>query len=56
MKRVTRISKGGRISKFTEEMKDDIVQLFNDGKTQREIAQMYDVSLSTIQKILRERR
>ena len=46
----------GRPSKLIESEKDEIVILFNEGMTQKEIANRYGVSLSTVQSVLRNRR
>lgn len=53
---VTRRNTGGRPCKLKESDIDYIVRYFNTGMTQAELAEKYGVSLSTIQRVLRERR
>ena len=53
---VTRKNTGGRPNKLKESDIDYIVRYFNTGTTQTELAEKYGVSLSTIQRVLRERR
>lgn len=52
---VTRRHTGGRPNKLTEKDKDRIVTNYNCGDTQRELAAQYNVSVSTIRRVLRER-
>lgn len=56
MQTVTRKNKKGRPSRLTEQQKDFIVNHYNNGDTQKEIAEQYGVSLSTVRRVLSERR
>lgn len=53
---VTRVSKKGRPERLNEEQKNAIVIQYNNGATQKYLASEFHVSLSTIRKILGERR
>lgn len=55
MQTVTRQQKKGRPQRLTEEQKDMIVNHYNHGDTQKELAEQYAVSLSTIRRVLSER-
>lgn len=55
MQIVTRKKHGGRPPKLTEEQKDMVVNHYNHGTTQRAIAEEFNVSLSTVRAVLRER-
>lgn len=52
---VTRPTKKGRPSKISEDVKNYIVNNYNLGETQKSLAEKYDVSVSTIRRILAER-
>lgn len=52
---VTRPKRKGRPSKLSETAKNYIVNNYNHGDTQQELAERYKVSRSTIQKVLAER-
>ena len=52
---VTRPKKRGRPSKLSENAKDYIVNNYNHGDTQKELAERYHVSVNTIRKVLAER-
>lgn len=56
MNKVTRTTAQGRPSKLTEKQKDTVVNHFNQGQTQKFIAEEFGVSVSTIRAVLRERR
>ena len=56
MQTVTRELTKGRPGKLTEQQKDTIVNHYNNGDTQREIAEEFGVSLSTVRRVLSERR
>ena len=56
MQKVTRKSVAGRPEKLSEVQKDFIVNNYNHGDTQMELAKRYGVSRSTIQKVLNERK
>ena len=56
MNKVLRPNKVGRPSRLTEEQKDLVVNHYNHGDTQKEIAMQFGVSVSTIRKALDERR
>ncbi len=56
MERVTVKGRSGRPSRFSEAEKDQIVRLFNSGINKTELANEYKCSVSTIAKVLRERR
>lgn len=49
-------SKGGRPARITEAMKNQIVTLYNDGKTGREIAEIVGVSTASVYRIIKQRR
>jgi Mor family transcriptional regulator len=53
---VTRRNTGGRPSKLSDETINDVVCDYNDGETQVELAKKYQVSRSTIQRVLKDRR
>ena len=46
----------GRPPILTEDQIDEIVTRYNNGSRQADLAKQYDCSVSTIQKVLRERR
>lgn len=52
---VTRPRRKGRPSKLSENAKDFIVNNYNHGDTQKELAEKYNVSVNTIRKVLAER-
>ena len=56
MIKVSRPNKAGRPSKLSEVQKDTVVNHYNCGDTQKEIAMQFGVSVSTIKKIIRERK
>lgn len=56
MQTVTRKPNKGRPSILTEQQKDTIVNHYNHGDTQKEIAEEFGVSLSTVRRVLSERR
>lgn len=56
MQTVQRAIKRGRPWKLTEQQKDLVVNHYNHGDTQKKIADMFNVSLSTIRRVLQERR
>lgn len=52
---VSRPKKRGRPSKLSENAKNYIVNNYNHGDTQKELAERYHVSINTIRKVLAER-
>lgn len=56
MQTVLRKKTKGRPGRLTEQQKDTIVNHYNHGDTQKEIAEQFGVSLSTIRRVLSERR
>jgi transposase len=54
--KVTRKQAKGRPSRLSEQQKDTVVRRFNCGDTQQEIADAFNVSRSTVQRVLSERR
>ena len=52
---VTRQKRKGRPSKLSEDAKNYIVNKYNNGETQKEIAEKYNVSVNTIRRVLAER-
>ena len=56
MQTVKRESRKGRPSRLDEKQKDTIVNRYNAGDTQSEIAKQFNVSVSTIRRVLQERR
>lgn len=52
---VTRKKTKGRPSKLSEDAKNYIVNNYNNGDTQKELAARYNVSVNTIRKVLAER-
>lgn len=55
MEKVIRKTKNSRPEKLTEAQKDLVVNHFNNGDTQKEISIQFNVSLSTIRRILKQR-
>ncbi len=49
-------SKGGRPKKISEDMKNQIVRLYNAGGSGQEIADAVGVSKASVYRILKERR
>ena len=56
MIQVTREAKVGRPIKVTEDIKDEMVTAYNGGASTASIAELFDVSVQTVRKVLRERR
>lgn len=56
MQTVKRESKKGRPSRLNEQQKDTIVNHYNAGDTQIELSKQFNVSVSTIRRVLQERR
>lgn len=56
MQTVTRKPKNGRPSRLSESQKDTVVNRYNHGDTQKELAEQFGVSRSTIRRVLFERR
>ena len=46
----------GRPSRLTELQKDTLVNHYNNGSTQKELAQEFSVSVTTVRRVLKERR
>lgn len=52
--KVTRENTGGRPPKLDKNAEENVVRYFNNGITQKEIAEKYGVSLSTVRRIIRK--
>jgi|Go1ome_4_1110791.scaffolds.fasta_scaffold11331_5 DNA invertase Pin-like site-specific DNA recombinase len=53
---VLREQRRGRPERLSEQQKNAVVRLYNAGDTQRSIADKFGVSLSTVKRIIAERR
>lgn len=52
--KVTRENTGGRPPKLDKNAEENVVRYFNNGMTQKKIAEKYGVSPSTVRRIIRK--
>lgn len=48
--------KGGRPSRLTETQIDNLIIQYNSGDTQKELAERFGISISTVRKYIKERK